>query len=213
MRVQRAGQLAAFAIAAILLLVVDTARGADLFDALYARGQKQNAQLRTFTATFTETTSSALLTRPLVARGTVAVERPARIALTYTEPDKRLVIIDGDRMTVSWPSRRVLQTKDIGASQRRVQKYFVNGTPDELRQHFDVSAREAGVGAYVITMVPTRTQIKEGLSRLELAIDPATLLLSAMTMTFPNGDTKRMTFSDVTPNAAIDPSVFTVEKK
>jgi outer membrane lipoprotein-sorting protein len=212
-RVQRAGQLAAFAIAASLLLVVDGARAADLFDALYARGQRQNAQLGTFTASFIETTSSSLLTRPLVARGKVAVERPSRIALTYTEPDERRVIIDGNRMTVSWPSRRVFQTKDIGASQRRVQKYFVNGTPDELRSHFDVSARETAAGAYVITMVPTRRQIKEGLSRLELAIDPATLLLSAMTMTFPNGDTKQMTFTDVRPNVPIDQSIFKVPQE
>ncbi|MGH9310546.1 MAG: LolA family protein [Vicinamibacterales bacterium] len=213
MRVQRSGHLAALVIAAILPLAVEEAAGADLFDALYARGQKQNAQLHTFTASFTETTSSSLLTRPLVARGKVAVERPSRIALTYTDPDQRLVIIDGDRMTVSWPSRRVLQTKDIGASQRRVQKYFVNGTPDDLRGHFAVSARQTADGPYVITMVPTRKQIKEGLSRLELTIDPATLLLSGMTMTFPNGDTKQMTFTDVTPNAPIDQSMFKVPQE
>src|SRR5688572_29959913 len=51
----------------------------DLFDELYARGQKQNGNLRTFTAAFTETTSSSLLTRPLVASGTVAAERPGRV--------------------------------------------------------------------------------------------------------------------------------------
>lgn len=213
MRVQRCGHFAAFAIAASLTLASEGAAGADLFDALYARGQKQNAQLRTFTASFTETTSSSLLTRPLVARGTVAVERPSRIALTYTEPDARQVIIDGDRMTVSWPSRRVLQTKDIAASQRRVQKYFVNGTPEELRGHFEVSARETAQRSYVITMVPKRKQIKEGLSRLELTIDPATLLLSGMTMTFPNGDTKQMTFTDVRPNVPIDQSIFKVPRE
>ena len=28
-------------------------------------------------------------------------------------------------------------------------------------------------------------------------------------MTFPNGDTKLMTFTDVKPNAPLDPSAFT----
>ena len=65
------------------------------------------------------------------------MERPGRVALHYTEPDEHTVIIDGDRMTVAWPSRGILQTKDIGASQRRVQKYFVDSSPDELRSHFD----------------------------------------------------------------------------
>jgi len=30
----------------------------------------------------------------------------------------------------------------------------------------------------------------------------------AMRMTFPNGDTKLMTFTDVKPNAPIDPALF-----
>jgi hypothetical protein len=99
----------------------------------------------------------------------------------------------------------VRQTKDVGAALRRVQKYFVEGSPDELRRHFQVSAREAGDRrGYLVTMVPTRRQIKEGLSRLELWVAPDTLLLSAMRMSFPNGDVKLMEFADVQPNAAVE---------
>lgn len=195
-------------VAAVVGLTAASPGGADLFDELYAKGEKQNAHLRTFTASFKEITTSSLLTRQLVAHGRVAVERPSRIALTYTEPDERVVIIDGAKMTMAWPSRGVLQTRDIGASQRRVQKYFVDGSPDELRSHFQITARESAGSGYVVTMIPTRKQIKEGLSRLELEVDGRTLLLSAMTMTFPNGETKQMTFSDVRPNAPIDPAVF-----
>ena len=183
----------------------------DLFDDLYQRGRERNGELRTFTASFTETTTSALLTRPLAARGTVAVERPSRIALRYTEPDVRAVIIDGDRMTLWWPGRGVLQTKDIGAAQKRVQKYFVESSPRELRSHFDIrAARATGRDGYLITLVPKRRQVLQGLKLLELWIDPATLLLSGMRMTFPGGETKVMSFTDVRPNAAIDPGVFRV---
>ena len=62
-------------------------------------------------------------------------------------------------------------------------------------------------------MVPKRKQIQEGLSRLELWVDRTTELLVAMKMTFPSGDTKLMTFTDVKPNAPIDPSVFSVEPR
>lgn len=180
----------------------------DLFDELYARGQKQNGTLRTFTAAFTETTSSSLLTRPLVASGTVAVERPGRVALRYTVPDQRLVLIDDNRMTIAWPARGVRESRDIGASQRRVQKYFVDGSPDELRRHFQITATATSARGYRLAMIPTRNQIKEGLSRLDMTIDGTTLLMSAMTMTFPNGDTKEMTFTDVKVNPALDPGTF-----
>ena len=113
----------------------------DLFDELFKQGQAKNGDLKTLTASFVETTTSTLLTRPLVSSGTLAVERPSRIVLRYTQPDERVVLIDGDTMTMSWPSKNVRQSKDIGAAQKRIQKYFVDSTPDELRSHFTITAR------------------------------------------------------------------------
>jgi outer membrane lipoprotein-sorting protein len=205
------GAAAAAGLAAALLLAsgAATLRAADLFDEIYLRGQERNGQLQTFTARFTETTESPLLTRPLTARGTVAVERPSRVALRYTEPDERVVIIDGARMTVAWPARGIRQSRDVGAAQGRIRRYFVEGSPTELRKHFDITAtRDDRTGGYRVVMVPTRKQIREGLSRLELAIDPGSLLMTAMEMTFATGDRKGMTFTDVRPNAPIDRGLF-----
>ena len=213
-RRHRLGAAAFTALAAAAVLTTSSAAGTrgparDLFAELYQRGRQQNGHLRTFTARFTETSSSSLLTRPLIAHGTVAVERPSKVALRYTEPDERVVIVDGDRMTVAWPARGVRQTRDIGAAQKRVQKYFVDSSPEELRRHFEIAASEAADGrGYAVTLLPKRKQIKEGLTRLDLVVDRTTLLLASMRMTFPNGDTKDMTFADVTPNAAIPPSIF-----
>jgi outer membrane lipoprotein-sorting protein len=207
--------LSAVAFATLLLVLIGavcTAGERDLFDDLFARGQKQNAGLKTLTASFTETSTSPLLVQPLVARGTVVVERPARVALRYTDPDERVVLIDGDRMTVSWPSAKINSSRDIGALQQRIQKYFVDSSPRELRAHFEIAAREADdrAGTYLVTMVPKRKQIQEGLTRLELWIDRGSLLLSAMRMAFPGGETKLMTFADVKPNVPIDQALFRI---
>ena len=59
-------------------------------------------------------------------------------------------------------------------------------------------------------MVPKRKQILEGMTRLELWLDRTSLLLTAMRMTFPTGETKLMTFTDVKPNAAIDAAWFKI---
>ena len=72
------------------------------------------------------------------------------------------------------------QTRDIGASQKRVQKYFVDSSPRELRSHFEIAAAPQPIAGYLVTMVPTRKQIREGLSRLELWIDATSLLLTSM---------------------------------
>jgi outer membrane lipoprotein-sorting protein len=186
----------------------------DSFDDLYARGQRANAAITTLTAHFTETTSSSLLTRPLVSRGVLAVQRPARVVLRYSDPESRVVLIDGDRMTVSWPSHQVRQTTEIGAAQRRVQKYFVNGTAAELRSQFDIEEHDISdrPGTYHVTMVPKRKQIREALARLDLWVMRSTLLLDAIRMTFANGDTKMMAFDEVMPNVALEAGTFTTDR-
>jgi outer membrane lipoprotein-sorting protein len=187
----------------------------DPFDELYARGQKANAAIKTLTARFTETTTSTLLTKPIVARGRLAVQRPSRVVLRYTDPDGRVVLIDGDRMTTSWPSRSLTQVTDIGTAQGRVQKYFVNGTAAELRGQFDIQDHGAAADRpdlYYVTMVPKRKQIRESLTQLELWVNRSSLLLDAIKMTFANGDTKTMAFEDVVPNATIEPGSFTLDR-
>jgi len=213
--------------AAALLLLVCTAGFArqdtprpnaprrDSFDDLYLRGQRANAATKTLTAHFTEVSTSSLLTRQLVSHGRLAVERPGRVVLRYTQPEGRLVLIDGNRMTMSWPSHNVRQTTDIGTAQGRVQKYFVNGTAAELRGQFDIEEHDGSdrPGTYHVTMVPKRKQIRESLARLDLWVMRSTLLLDAMRMTFANGDTKMMAFDEVVPNAALEPGTFSLDRQ
>jgi outer membrane lipoprotein-sorting protein len=182
----------------------------DLFDEIYERGHGLEASLKTVTCRFTETTTSSLLARPVVARGTLAVERPSRIALSYDDPEPRSLQIDRDRLTFVWPARHLRQQTDIGAAQRRVEKYFVDRSPGELRKHFRIAAREADdrPGTWRVTMIPTRKQILQGLARLDLWIDRTSLILTAMRMEFPNGDTKLMAFEDVRVNGPVDPKAF-----
>jgi outer membrane lipoprotein-sorting protein len=191
-----------------------TAPHQESFDELYQRGQRANASLKTLTAQFTETTTSSLLTRPLVSHGRLAVERPARVVLRYTEPELRVVLIDGNRMTLAWPSRKMRQVTDIGSAQGRVQKYFVNGTAADLRGQFDIEQHDTTdrPNTHYVTMVPKRKQIREALARLDLWVNRSSLLMDAMKMTFANGDTKMMTFDDVMPNAAIEPGTFSADR-
>jgi len=194
----------------VLMLGMERAATADLFDEIYARGRPIEASLKTLTARFVEESTSSLLARPLVARGTLAVVRPNRIVLHYAEPERRTVLIDGNAMRLVWPSRSIDQHVPIGAQQRRIQQYFADKSPAQLRSHFDITATEPNTRptAWLVTMVPRRKQIREGLTRLDLWIERDTVMLSSLLMTFPNGDTKRMSFEDVSLNPAIDDSVF-----
>lgn len=177
------------------------------FDQLYERGQRANASMRTLTARFTESTTSTLLVKPLVARGTLAVERPSRVILNYVEPERRVVLIDDNRMTLTWPTHQVL---DVGTAMKRVQRYFVEGSAADLRRQFEIDDRQTNdrPGQHRVLMTPKPKRIRETLAQLELWVDRETSLMSAMRMTFANGDTKTMTFDQVTPNAPLAAGTF-----
>jgi outer membrane lipoprotein-sorting protein len=185
------------------------------FESIYKRSLELNATLKTLTARFTETTTSAMLTRPLIATGTVAVERPSRIVLHYREPELRDVLIEGDRLTLSWPARQIHEVTNIATINRRIQRYFVDSSSAQLRDTFTITIRTADDRPHIIglTMVPKRKQIREGLAGLDLWIDDRSLMLAAMKMTFPNGDTKLMALEDVITNGPIEPSEFTIAKE
>ena len=210
MRLQRSVLVAG--VLAIATAAIAMSAPPDLFDEIYAKGRPLESNLRTLSGRFTETTTSSLLTRPLIARGTVAVIRPNKVVLLYDDPERRTVLIDGDTMRMLWPSRAIDQRTNIGAAQRRIQQYFVNKSPAELRSHFDIAATVASdrQNAWLVTMSPKRKQIKEGLATLELWLDRSTVMLISMRMTFPNGDTKLMAFEDVKVNPTIDPALFQV---
>jgi outer membrane lipoprotein-sorting protein len=215
--------IAACAVAALLAVSLQAgpaqrpaAAAGPSFDELYRRGQQSNAGIKTITARFTETTTATLLERPIVARGMLYVQRttPARVAMHYADPEGRTILIDGNRMITSWPSRQLRTSSDISRAQRNAEKYFGAADPGELRRLFTIELRETSArpGTHEVAMTPRRKQISEALAKLDLWVDESTGLLDAMRMTFANGDTKLMEFEDVAANAAIDPAVFSAPK-
>ncbi len=184
------------------------------FRDLYSRGHQAGAGIKTLTARFTETTTSSLLTRPLVARGTLTVQRPSRVMMRYADPEPRLVLIDGDRMTTSWPARHLRETSNIASAQGRVQKYLANDSADDLLKQFDVEVHDPGERprTFEVRLTPKRRQVRETVTRLDLFVERPSYLLGAIRLSFANGDTKMMVFDDVEPNATIPPDAFTLDR-
>ena len=115
----------------------------DLFDDIYARSHGVEASIRTVTARFTEESTSSLLSSPVVSRGTLAVIRPDRVVMRYSEPAGRILLIDGDQLTLVWPSRGVRDRSNIGEARRRIDKYFVDKSPTSCDGAFTIAAKVA----------------------------------------------------------------------
>jgi outer membrane lipoprotein-sorting protein len=182
----------------------------DLFDEIYRRGAPVEKTLKTVSASFVETNTSTLLKAPQVARGTLVGRRPSQVRLAYAGADARTVIVDGNRLALDWPSRNIKETRDITGTMRRAERFFLMSTPVELRKHFDIVAVEAAdrAGAWRVTFTPKRKQMREGVSRVHLWIDKGSLVLHALQMEYPGGDTRLMEFSDVRINPPVAADAF-----
>ena len=199
-------------LAAVTLIASQASSSADLFDELFGRTLAKRHSIQSIRARFTETTTSSLLDKPLVSRGTIVAAPPARVLMTYTDPERRTVAIDGKSLVVVWADRGRRETIDIAQTMTRIDQYFAQATPAELRSMFEIRAEADAEAPETIRvdMRPKRRQIKEGLQRLELWIDRQTLLLAQMRMTFPGGDTKRIELRDIETNVPITDGTFRI---
>jgi outer membrane lipoprotein-sorting protein len=161
-------------------------------------------------ARFTETTVSTLMTRPLVAHGTIVAAMPARVRMTYTDPERKIVTMDRRTLTVEWPARHEREQMDIADVQKRIDHYFTNASVNELRSMFEITAAPdpARRGVDLIDMRPKRKQIQQGLQRLELWIDRSADLMTEMRMSFPGGDQKTIALEDVELNVPVSDDTF-----
>ena len=196
--------------ALVALTAARPAQNADPLDELFARGRAAQAATKTITAAFTETSVSSLLKDPQVATGTLVAAMPVRVVMRYTSPVAKTVALDDKRLVVAWPSEQ-REEIDIAATQRRVQKYFVDASPRQLREQFDVTlVPDMKDAAYRLDLAPRRRQIAEGLARLRIWVDRTRLVMIKMTLDFPGGDSKTLELRDVRTNVAIDESTFAV---
>jgi outer membrane lipoprotein-sorting protein len=137
---------------------------------------------------------------------------PLRMLMTYTTPEVRYVLMDQTRIVTVVPSRRERDELNIADMQRRIQRYFVEASPKELRQSFDISLAPdpALPGADLMDMRPRRKQVKEGLARLRLWIDRASLVMSKLRMDYADGDSRTIELSDIKINPPVDDRTFAI---
>ncbi len=196
----------------LLVASVLVSQARDPLDDLFARGQAMQATMKSVSASFTETTVSSLLRDPLIAHGTVVAALPLRVLMTYTAPEKRYVLLDQTHLVTVVPARHEREEINIADMQKRIQKYFVDASPRELRQSFDIALKPdaAMKDVDLLDMTPRRKQIKEGLTHLQLWIDRARLVMVNLKMEYADGDSRTIELSDVKINVPIDDRTFVI---
>jgi len=196
-------------VAALALTAAQAPGEQDLFDTLHARISAAEAKRTSLRARFVESTTSSLLVKPMVSQGTLVGEKPARMLITYLSPERKSILMDGQRLFVTRAGRKDVEQTDITEVMKTVNKYFTSADPGQLRRAFTIRAipDQAVPGGYQVDLLPRRKQIKQGLDRLQFWVS-RDYMLTQLTMTFAGGDTTVFKLEDVELNVAIPPGTF-----
>ena len=71
---------------------------------------------KTLSASFTQTRTSSLLTQPLVTTGTLAFERPEKMAWTTVAPVRSTFVVEGTQVGMAYPDLGVREEIDLGTN-------------------------------------------------------------------------------------------------
>ena len=112
---------------------------------LAARIQARYDAVRDFSAEFVQSYEGGLLKQRSTERGTVVVKKPGRMRWTYTSPEQKLFISDGQRAYYYVPEdRQVIVSKVPAEDQATTAVLFLVGKGKLTRDFVVTSAEVAG---------------------------------------------------------------------
>lgn len=122
------------AVAALAAGVPAAAQSVPSATDLAGRIQARYATVRDFTADFSQSLTSSLLTRPVSDRGQLQVKKPDRMRWTYATDDKKVFVADGSRFYSYFPKDRyVIERKLPGPNESSTALLFLAGRANLAR--------------------------------------------------------------------------------
>jgi outer membrane lipoprotein-sorting protein len=178
-------------------------------DDLVARLEAASKDLTTLSGEFTQRNKLKLFKQELKSKGRFYFQRPRRIRWEYLDPDPSTLILDGNQATLRTPGAAP-QKFDLekDATMRAVFDQLVTWLgPSSLaqaRNDYDITTENSA-----LLLTPKATSpVAKAFSRIELRLDPKTMLIRSILLTEKNGDEKEINFTKVTRNATLPKDAF-----
>jgi outer membrane lipoprotein-sorting protein len=192
-----------------LLVLLFAVSGVAAADELTTRLESASKDLQTLSGEFTQRNKLKLFKQELKSRGRFYFQRPRKIRWEYLDPDPSTLILDGNVATLRTPGAAP-QVFDLArdATMRAVFDQLVTwlgpGSLAQANADYDTVTQNSTL----ILTPKTGSPVAKAFSRIELRIDPKTLLIRSILLTEKNGDEKEITFTKVARNATLPKDAF-----
>jgi outer membrane lipoprotein carrier protein len=173
-----------------------------------ARSLQQRYQgIRDFSAEFVHSYRGGVLRTQTRERGTVSVKKPGRMRWTYTAPEKKEFVADGQKVYSYIPQDRQVIVSDVPADdEARTPALFLAGKGDISRDFTAVYADNPAPGTLALKLTPRKNEPEY--EYLVVAVDPATLQIRSLTTRDRQGGESTLSFSNLKENQGIPDREF-----
>jgi outer membrane lipoprotein carrier protein len=178
-------------------------------EAFASRLQKKYDTVRDFTADFTQTYEGGVLRKKTSERGTVQIKKPGRMRWSYTAPEPKLFVADGEKMYSYVPAdRQVVVSRVPPADEAATPVLFLVGKGN-LTRDFSVSFADvpgAPPGSVALRLLPR--QQERDYEWLTLVVDRDTLVLRMLIAGDNQGGTSTFAFTNLKENVGLPDRTF-----
>ena len=197
----------AFVVAWCVMSATLAGQGQPSPEALAKALQQRYQGVRDFSADFVHAYRGGILRTQTTERGRVLIKKPGLMRWTYTAPERKEFVSDGQKVYSHIPAdKQVIVTPLPADDQATTPALFLAGKGDIARDFTAAYADAVVPGTTGLKLTPRRPEPEY--EYLILSVDPATMQMRGLTTRDRQGGDSTLTFSNLRENQGISDKEF-----
>jgi outer membrane lipoprotein-sorting protein len=197
---------------ALLASVAGAAEPPPLADVV-AKVDAAKEGVETLAGEFTQKNKVKLFKQELTSSGRLYFKKPRQIRWEYTKPDPSVLILDGNKATLSTPGAAKQEFDlDKDATMRAIFDQLLTwlgpGSLAAARADYELATAGNQAAPQLVLTPKPASAIARAFARVELRLDGKTWLMKSIRLVEKNGDEKEIDFSRLARNAALPAGAF-----
>ncbi len=206
-------RIAAFLAATVIAAAAAAPAAAQSPEATVQRAVKAYAGIETIRASFTQSITNPLTGNDVESKGEMQQHIPGRLSIEFTDPTGDRIVANGRTVWLYLPSTtpgqviRAHLAEGTRANVPDVTSWFLDSPEKRYRMSAAGTATVAGHATHAVALVSIDSTIP--FRKATVWIDDDDAIIRQFQTTDANGLTRRITITEIQPNAKLDPGVFT----
>ncbi len=192
-----------------------TSPSGETLSQVLARFDRVQAQIRTLSAEFTQTTRSPLLKDPTVAKGEFYLTKPDSVLWEYSTPEPMRFVVTNGQYTGYFPERKKAEKRDIKRWSEQLFRFFgVGQGSSELGKFYEIALGPSGPddkGSYLLVLSPKKRRVRKNVEEVKLWVDVETLLPVRIDYAGKDGSKREIRFSSTRLNPDLAAGLYNVK--